>query len=283
MVKRHGAADGDQQEQSVRYPNKMARRKTTTTEPAIDAHETLLPDDEAYCFRLPTELVEIITPYPTRLSLLAMRLVSRDTMAKVQRAMTATFEEKRFLMTSARSMNALVAISEHAIFAKAMRHINLEAGFTDEGDSPEANLGLPAREQQDGDREWRAKVRSINAVRRDQAGYWCSREFIHTVHEALTNLSRVGTKPLILRLGDYHDHHADLERRPSVHATCVPDYPYIDPVPDQAFTPNPVLSQDLLYNVLGSSPAIEEFHMDSDFTAVSLCCFRPESRGCGCL
>ncbi|KAK3616340.1 hypothetical protein LTR56_026020 [Elasticomyces elasticus] len=77
---------------------------------------------------LPAELVESIATCTPPEDLPALRLTCKEVHSAVQRPFVkAHFREKTFMLPSSGSMQALVAISRHSIFGKAMKKVNLMA------------------------------------------------------------------------------------------------------------------------------------------------------------
>ncbi|TKA65021.1 hypothetical protein B0A55_10566 [Friedmanniomyces simplex] len=146
---------------------------------------------------LPPELVELVAAELRPKDLLALRQVCRDVHNGVQRPfIQAHFSEKSFLLPSMESMQALVDISEHAAFGKALKQINLLALAVPKKPSGYWLQSRRTRRHQEPDRNRDERVQNRDGRRlyqqmcEVQDAFWRSHGWSSFLIKALENLNK---------------------------------------------------------------------------------------------
>ncbi|KAK5728265.1 hypothetical protein LTR15_001400 [Elasticomyces elasticus] len=158
-------------------------------------------DTEPPILKLPAELTEAIADDVDAADLRALKLTCRYLNTNVQRAfIRAHFTEQSFILASPERMQALVDVTQHEVYGKVIRKLNLlVARLPKERPSRHEPYGhrATAKEQPPRDRSTRAQKRDVaplyEATFKKQERYWNLGEWKATLRKALLNLATTTT------------------------------------------------------------------------------------------
>ncbi|KAK3643993.1 hypothetical protein LTR56_009845 [Elasticomyces elasticus] len=167
-------------------------------------------DTEPPILKLPTELVEAVGDNVTAADLRALKLTCRFINTNVQRAfIRAHFTEQSFILGSPESMQALVEITEHEVYSKVIRKLNLFVlKMPQKPPHPRGRYGrrAAAEEQSPRDRSTRVHKRDVARLYeqnfKKQEQYWRHDEWSVALRKALLNLATTTNGVSIEILGD---------------------------------------------------------------------------------
>ncbi|KAK5736355.1 hypothetical protein LTR17_007519 [Elasticomyces elasticus] len=167
-------------------------------------------DTEPPILKLPAELTEVVADDVDAADLRALKLTCRYLNTNVQRAfIRAHFTEQSFILASPESMQALVEMTEHEVYSKVIRKLNLFVlKMPKKPPHPRGRYGRRAAAEKEPPRDRDTRVHKRDVARfyeqnfKKQEEYWRRDEWSVALRKALLNLATRTNGIIIEIMGD---------------------------------------------------------------------------------
>ncbi|KAK4565877.1 hypothetical protein LTR86_003726 [Recurvomyces mirabilis] len=221
---------------------------------------------------LPTELLQRIGSYTEATDLQNLRLTCRELESKIRRTfLDAFYGTRSCLLSSPASMQALIAVSEQAVYSQSLRTLVLCVGFLpDPWDMAQRHSGYMLQPQT---RQGRAEQRETRAfcdkIHRAHEQFWLSRRWIEQLHTLLGNLAK-HDRPLRIRVTDTSSETFSGQRQ---FERLIGFSDHLDP-----WDPSSEDANDIMLACLSSPARIEHFEVSGATAAVPLNAFQATNK-----